>query len=86
MEFNIRYSAYNEYKYDEGKATTDKMRQFTQLIWKDSFEVGMGKAVRVDLGKLIFKYYVVLFINPVGNQPDNMIANVKEMKEKGEFA
>ena len=46
----------------------------------------MGKAVRVDLGKLIFKYYVVLFINPVGNQPDNMIANVKEMKEKGEFA
>ena len=46
----------------------------------------MGKAVRVDLGKLIFKYYVVLFINPVGNKRDNMIANVKEMKEKGEFA
>ena len=62
------------------------MRQFTQLIWKDSFEVGMGKAVRVDLGKLIFKYYVVLFINPAGNVPDNMIANVKEMKEKGEFS
>ena len=62
------------------------MRQFTQLIWKDSFEVGMGKVVRVDLSKLIFKYYVVLFINPVGNEPDSMIANVKEMKEKGEFA
>ncbi|XP_026668086.1 uncharacterized protein LOC108623446 isoform X2 [Ceratina calcarata] len=77
-------SRYHEGKYfkygEKDPRSLEGVRHFTQLVWKDSKQLGVGKA-EDDIGKI----YVVCFYQPPGNVAGEFAENVQQpIKEETE--
>ena len=65
------YNENKDYDYDNPDVTSKRTAHFTQMVWKETREVGFGIA-RNDKGW----YYVVANYYPIGNQVDQYSRNV----------
>lgn len=68
---------YNFDKHDGDKGCTEKAGNFTQMIWKDSKEVGFGKAKTAD-----GKWFVVANYYPAGNVSGKYKDNVEDCENE----
>ena len=68
------YGEIKNYNYNDPKLTSDS-GHFTQVVWKDSTEIGCGQATCGDK-----KYYVCQY-KPAGNYSSRFEDNVKPLKK-----
>ncbi|XP_006822052.1 Golgi-associated plant pathogenesis-related protein 1-like [Saccoglossus kowalevskii] len=74
------YSDVTKYDFQKGASIDGQSaKNFTQLVWKSSTEVGIGYAINPKDPKdmyAVFNYY------PAGNIPGDFKANVKQPRQK----
>ena len=78
---HLRYKEACSPGYDFTSETNAGTGHFTQVVWKNSKTLGIGKASKYDSKTKMYCTYIVARYKPAGNMMGDYVANVP----KGDF-